>query len=240
MSGTLYGVSVGPGDPELMTVKACRVIRACGLIAYPLTAGPIDAGTREDSLAYRIAEQAVPELQEKKCEAVYSPMTRDRDRLAEVHKEGARKLETYLDQGTDIAFLTLGDVTLYSTFSYVQAIVEADGYKVRLISGVPSFCAVAARLGKPLVLGDESLVVETAQEALKSSFQNSENTTYVLMKTGKRLSSVKASLQAAGREGQLVENCGMESEKVYASLGEFPDRAGYFSTLIAKGQKTST
>lgn len=139
MRGILYGVGVGPGDPEMMTLKAVRMIREADVVAVP-------GECAKDTVAYRIAVQAVPELEAKELLAIYMPMTHDRAKMQENHQKGAKLLEKMLDTGKKVVFLTLGDPTIYSTFSYLQRIVEVDGYETGCVSGIPSFCATAARL----------------------------------------------------------------------------------------------
>ena len=112
MKGTLYGVGVGPGDPELMTLKAARMIRENEIIAVP-------GADVKDTVAYKIAVQAVPELADKELLPIYMPMTHDAKELEENHEKGAKALEACLDQGKNVVFLTLGDPCVYSTFSYL-------------------------------------------------------------------------------------------------------------------------
>ena len=144
MRGKLIGVGVGPGDPELMTVKAIRVIKENDIIALP-------GSVAKETTAYKIAVQMVPELEGKELVALDFPMKMDREELDRYHQAGAKKLESILDTGKNVVFLTLGDVTVYSTFSYVQHYVEADGYEIELINGITSFCAAASVIGQPLV-----------------------------------------------------------------------------------------
>ena len=101
MKGTLFGLGVGPGDPELMTLKAVRMIRENEVIAVP------GADVRE-TVAYKIAVQAVPELADKELLPIYMPMTHDAEELELNHAKGAKTLESYLDQGKNIVFVTLG------------------------------------------------------------------------------------------------------------------------------------
>ena len=131
-----------------------------------------------------------------------------------------------------MVFLTLGDVTVYSTFSYVQHIVEADGYQIRLVSGVPSFCAAAAALGQPLTEWTQPLHIIPAVHKLDAALDMPGN--YVLMKSGTKMEQVKQKLQETGRRVMMVENCGMPDEKRYLSLEDIPDQSGYFSLIIAK------
>ncbi len=225
MRGKAYGVGVGPGDPEYMTLKAVRLIRENEVIAVP---GKIAA----ESVAYKIAVQAVPELAEKTLVPVWMPMVRDRAAIDAEHRKGAKLLESYLDQGKNVVYITLGDPTVYCTFSYLQHFLEADGYEVELISGVPSFCAAAARLNLPLAEWDEPLHVVPAVHKTDSALELEGN--YVLMKSASHMAEVKALLRGSGKKVAAVENCSMPDEKVYRSLEEIPDDAGYFSLIIAK------
>ena len=225
MVGILYGVGVGPGDPELMTLKAARLIRENGVIAVPGT-------VPQEATAYRIAVQAVPQLAEKELVPVSMPMVHDREALTRSHEAGANVLEAYLASGKNVVFLTLGDPTVYSTFIYIQRIVESHGYSTALVSGVPSFCAAAARLNMPLVEWNEPLHVIPAAHRLDDALSAPGN--YVLMKSGRKMDRVKKLLMESGRGVAMVENCGMENEHLYRSVEEIPDDAGYYSLIIAK------
>lgn len=228
MKGIAYGVGVGPGDPEYMTLKACRLIRENEIIAVP---GKVP----QESVAYRIAAAAVPELAEKTLVPVWMPMLRDREKIDAEHRKAAALFESYLDQGKNVVFLTLGDPTVYCTFSYIQHYLEADGYPIKLVSGITSFCAAAARLGIPLVEWDEPLHVQPAVHKLEADLELPGN--YVLMKSASQMAAVKEILRRSGRKVSMVENCCMESEKCYHSVDEIPDDAGYFSLIIAKESK---
>ena len=225
VKGKAYGVGIGPGDPELMSLKAVRLIKENEVIAVP-------GKKAEDSLAYKIAAGAVPEIAEKQLLAVDMPMTKDREKLAKAHRDGAKLIEKYLDQGKNVIFLTLGDSTVYCTFSYLQHILEEDGYSVELVPGIPSFCAAAARLGTSLTEWDEMLHVVPALH--KAGDADSLPGNCVLMKSASHMKEVKEALAKSGRKVQAVENCTLPGEKVYRSLEEIPDDAGYFSLIIAK------
>ena len=228
MKGTLYGVGVGPGDPELMTLKAVRLIRENMIIAVP-------GADPKETVAYKIAVQAVPELAEKELLPIYMPMTHDPEELERNHAKGAQTLEEVLDKGKNIVFLTLGDPCVYSTFSYLQKRVEKDGYHTELVIGITSFCAAAARLNIPLSEWNEQLHVVPAVHRLDSTLNESGN--YILMKSGKKMNQVKEILAQSGRDVLMVENCGMENEHIYRSVEEIPDDAGYYSLIIAKEAK---
>ena len=225
MKGIAYGVGVGPGDPELMTVKAIRLIQENRVIALP-------GKDPKRSAAYQIAVQSVPDLAEKKLVPIEMPMVRDRAVLKNAHRKGAQIIADYLDRGENVIYLTLGDPTVYSTFSNLQHILEAEGYPVELVSGVPSFCAAAARLKLPLAEGEEPVYVLPA--ACHTDQRYPETGTCVLVKPGRNMQAVKELLRKSGREASAVENCGMKDEKIYRRLEELPDQAGYFTLIIAK------
>ena len=218
-------MGVGPGDPELMTLKAVRLIREADVIAVP-------GKEPREAVAYKIAAGAVPEIAHKELAPVYMPMIKDRALIDVEHRKAAKLVEGYLDQGKDVVYITLGDPTIYCTFTYIQHILEADGYPVELVSGISSFCAAAARLSLPLVEWDEQLHVVPAVHKLEKALD--EPGTYVLMKSASQMKTVKEQLRRTGRRVWMVENCSMENERVYRSLDEIPDDAGYFSLIIAK------
>ena len=122
MTGILFGTGIGPGDPELMTLKAVRLIRENDTIAVP-------GEKPEESIAYQIAVQAVPELAEKELVAIPMPMTKNAKELEENHRRGAEKIEELLDAGKNVVFLTLGDPTVYSTYLYVHRRLRCENCK---------------------------------------------------------------------------------------------------------------
>lgn len=227
MNGILYGVGVGPGDPELMTLKAVRLIEETDVIAVP-------GKQPKETVAYKIAAGAVPDLDKKELVPIYMPMTMDKEEQHKNHLAGANLLEEYLKNGKNVVFLTLGDPTIYSTFSYIQHIVDADGFETGLVSGIPSFCAAAARMNISLVEWNEPLHIIPAVHKLDEEMTQHGN--YVLMKSASGMGQVKKLLSRSGRSVQMVENCGMPQEHIYRSLEEIPEDAGYYSLIVAKEQ----
>ncbi len=225
MAGTLYGLGIGPGDPELMTLKAVRLIRENKVIALP-------GKDPKETVAYQIAVQAVPELADKKLVAVEMPMTKDARLLAESHERAAELLEAYLKLDENVVFLTLGDATVYSTYLYVHRLLEQRGYDTRIVSGITSFCAVAARLNTGLVEKDQQLHVIPASYQMEEALKLPG--TKVLMKAGRKINEVKRFLKEQNLSAVMVENCGMEDEKIYHSTEEIPENAGYYSLIIVK------
>ena len=225
MAGKICGVGVGPGDPELLTIKAARLIKNAGVIGIP-------AEHKETCKAYQIAAGAVEEIREKEVVPFPFLMTRDPERLKESHDRLAEKAAGYLDQGRDLVFLTLGDPAVYSTYMYLHRRLTAMGYEAEIVSGVTSFCAAAARLS--VSLGDGS----TPIHILPGSFPLEEGLslpgTRVLMKSGKQMGAVKKALVSGEYEVLMAENCGMEGERLIGRAQDIPEDAGYYSLVIVK------
>ena len=209
-------------------MKAIRLIRENEVIAVP-------GRDAKASVAYQIAVQAVPELREKKLLQIPMPMVKDRRQLQDAHREGAALIKHYLDNGENVVYLTLGDPTIYCSFSYLQHILEAEGYPVVLVSGVPSFCAAAARLNLPLTEWDEPLHVIPSVHSTDEKLD--QPGTYVLMKSAGHMKPVKEMLTSSSREAVAVLNCGMDGEQVCQRIEEIPDDAGYFSLIISRQRR---
>ncbi len=220
MAGKLYAVGVGPGDPELITLKAMKTIKDADCIACPGSHG-------EPGIAYRIAMEAIPEMTSKERLPLEFPMRKDD--LQQAHQKAAGQIMHHLSLGKKVAFLTLGDPGLYSTFYYVADIIKTQGYDIEVISGIPALCAASARLEKPLSLGDGSVMITSGE------FCEVEGT-LVILKAGSRLKELKEKVSACNKEASLVENCGMPDEKVYETLQAIPDEAGYFSLMIVQAK----
>jgi len=228
MKGKLYGVGVGPGDPELLTLKALRIIKGSDIIAVPGEAA-------QESVAFEIAKGAYPQLAQKECMAIPMPMTKDPEVLKESHEKGAARLEEALQGGKQIAFLTLGDPSVYSTYLYVHTKLLEKGCEAEIISGIPSFCAAAARFGIGLVEKAEPLHVIPASYQIEDALCLPG--TKILMKAGRKIKEVKEQLLTMKAQGFMIENCGMENEKIYKTIEEIPENAGYYSLIIVKEEK---
>ena len=225
--GIFYGISVGPGDPELLTRKAVRVMEECKVIATPQTKG-------ENTLALDIASAAV-DMSGKTILPIRFLMTKDKDALQKSHEEAADEIAAWLDKGEDVGMLNLGDVSIYSTFRYNHEILKARGYETVVIPGVPSFCAVAARLNTGLTeMGKPLHIIPASHEGLAESLALPGSK--ILMKTGKSMPAVKQALKEAGlyEKASLVQNCGLPDEKACPTLDEADEDPSYFTTILVK------
>ena len=178
---------------------------------------------------------AYEELEEKTLIPVAMPMTKDPQVLKANHDKAADQVESYLKEGKNVVFLTLGDTTVYSTYLYVHKRILERGYEAEIVSGITSFCAVAARLNMGLVEADQPLhVIPATYKAQEMDEILKLPGTKVLMKTGKKMKQVKESIEKSGQKAVMIENCGMPSEKIYRSAEEIPEDSGYYSLIIVK------
>ncbi len=225
VSGCLYSIGVGPGDPELMTLKAVHTISKCPVLVLP-------AESRQKCVAYQIARHILPEIDEKEAVCLVMPMTKDKEKLERNHEEGAVKVAQILEEGRDAAFLTIGDPTVYATSMYIHQRVAQMGYQTQIISGVPSFCAAAAKLGVSLGEKQEQIHVIPASYDIEVAMQLSG--TKILMKAGKKMPFVKQCVKKHQGWAAMVENCGMPDEHVWINPDSMPDQPGYYTLVIAK------
>ncbi|ALS23529.1 MULTISPECIES: precorrin-2 C(20)-methyltransferase [Paenibacillus] len=155
--GTLYGVGVGPGDPELITVKAFRLLKESPVIAYPRK----KSGAK--SYALTIVEMYV-DTREKEMLALTFPMTKDKEALEKQWNKTVDTVWSHLEQGKNVVFVTEGDPMLYSTYIHLMRLMKERHPEVEAISvpGISSVNAAASRLGLPLADGDEQMAIVPA------------------------------------------------------------------------------
>jgi precorrin-2/cobalt-factor-2 C20-methyltransferase len=228
MAGCLYGVGVGPGDPELMTLKAVRCIRRCPVIAIP-------TGDKQTCTAYQIVRQEIPEIEEKECLSIVMPMTKNKEILEKSHTEGAEAVAAVLVSGQDVAFLTIGDPTVYATYMYIHQRIVKMGYEAVIISGVPSFCAAAGKLGISLAETKEQLHIIPASYDIEAAMELPG--TKVLMKAGKKMPQVREMLAQHPQKAMMVENCGMADEHIWTDTDRMPEHPGYYTLVIVREDK---
>lgn len=227
MLGKLYGVGVGPGDPELLTLKAVRIIKESDIIAIPNT-------DKDKCTAYKIVKQIIEDIDEKEFLYIDMPMTKDEEKLKNSHEAGKNIIIDNLKEGKNIAFLTLGDPVIYSTYIYIHKLIKEAGYETEIINGITSFCACAAKINEGLVEKSQELHIIPASYQIEESLGFPG--TKVLMKSGKKISDVKDKIKEKNLKAVMIENCGMENEKVYEDLDHIPEGASYYSLIIVKEQ----
>lgn len=230
--GTLYGIGIGPGDPELITLKGARLISACRYLFVP------KARTAAESVALAIAKPLVgPGTQ---IEELVFPMTADHTELAQRWDEAAGRVAGVLESGEDACFLTLGDPLLYSTYIYLLQALRRRMPNLTAVTvpGIMAFSLAAALTEFPVGEGRRPVTIVPAADDLASVRQAlAQGGTVVLMKIGKRLGDVIALLAEHGLLGQsvFVSHAGMANQRVETDLNrlraEGPE-AGYLSIIL--------
>ena len=225
MTGTLYGVGLGPGDPELMTLKAHRLISSAKTIAYPAAEGV-------PSFARQIAADVIPADAEEL--PIEMPMTVNRFPAKEIYDSAAETISEKLQSGEDVVVLCEGDPFLYGSFMYLYERLSGE-HPCQIVPGVSSVHACAAELGRPLAARNEVLTIipgPLEDDRLKERIQNSE--ACVIMKVGRHLPRVKNLLKDLG----LLEKAGYVEratlpERQAMPLASYPNEtAPYFSMII--------
>ncbi|MCL2632177.1 MAG: precorrin-2 C(20)-methyltransferase [Coriobacteriia bacterium] len=228
MIGKLYGIATGPGDPELLTIKAIKALGRADVIAIPAHSG-------EDRTALAIVQQYVQDKEVLEC---FFAMSRNVDERVAARKAAAQSIVRYLDAGKTVGFITLGDSTTYSTYMYVHEIVTELGYPAEIIPGVTSFAAAAAALGIALCIGDESLTVIPARHSQDISELLDIPGNKVIMKSSANLVSVLEELKRRGQNNNtyVVSRASMADQRLFRSIDNFLEdpETGYFTIAIVK------
>ena len=224
MSGILYGVGLGPGDPGLITVKSSRLISKARVIAYPSLAGG-------QSFARSIAAGLIsPDAEEIVMDV---PMTVERAPAQAAYDIGAKNIAAALDRGEDVVCLCEGDPFFYGSFMYLYARLASD-YQVKVVPGVTSVTTCAARAGMPLAARNERLTVlpgPLPTEELRVRIEGAESV--AIMKVGRHLSKIRAVIADLGLtdKAAYIERASLPDELV-CPLAHAPETAPYFSMII--------
>ena len=228
MTGRLYGVGLGPGAPDLMTLRAARLIEGASVIAYPTLAGG-------ESFARSIAADLIPAGAEEIVLDV--PMALERAPAQAAYDDGAARIAAALDAGKDVVCLCEGDPFFYGSFMYLFARLS-ERFEVEVVPGVTSVTACAARAGMPLVARNERLTIlpgPLPEAELTARIAGAES--LAILKVGRHLPKLR---DVIGRLGLMdravyVERATLPNE-VILPLAKAPEAAPYFSMiLITKG-----
>ncbi len=231
MNGKIIGVGIGPGDPDLVTLRAIHVLREAHVVVAPR------AREDTDSLALRIAKNHIGDS----CEIreVCFPMTKDENTLNSSWKNAAQEILTLAQHGKTVAFITLGDAMLYSTWGYVlREVRELDPHvSVSTVPGITAMAACAAQIGEPLAEGDTPLLVwpgnPSAQIPLK-------NTNCVFMKASRHLKKIESIVEANEGKCVALRNCCLPNQEITHDLSMWQNDTQYFTTVLswcARGEK---
>ena len=224
--GRFYGIGVGVGDPENITVKATKRLHEVDVIVLP------EAKSGEGSTAFNIVKEYVkPDVEQLFLEF---PMIRDVEARKVFRKNNAGKINVELEKGKKVAFLTIGDPMTYSTYTYVLEHIS-DDVEVETIAGITSFNSIAARLNIPLMIGDEDLKVVSVNRKTDIYKEIENNDNLVLMKISRDFEKIKKAIIETGNKENavIVSDCGKENEVFYWDI-ESVEEVPYFSTMILK------
>jgi precorrin-2/cobalt-factor-2 C20-methyltransferase len=234
MIGKLYGIGTGPGDSELLTLKAIRIIGECGVIAVP-------AVESNDRTAFSVVEKYL--IGKEILECRFS-MEQDEEKRKRQRILVANQICTVLESGTSVGFVTLGDPSVYSTYCYIDKIIAARGFETEIIPGIASYSAVAALLKIPLCEGNQPFHIIPAgcEEHIRDWIDLSGNK--IIMKSGKKMRQILEMLEQHGlsKQTKIVSRCTMTGQQIFETIEEFNrhennNQAGYFSIIFVMETK---
>ncbi len=226
--GKLYGIGVGPGDTELLTLKAAKILEKVPVICAPR------ASNEKESIALSIVQPIIDKREDHKKLMIVAPifpMKEDIESLKRHWMEASMIIADYLNSGRDVAFVTLGDPSIFSTFTYVQKNLETN-YEIEVVPGITSFTACAASIGKPLVEKNEILtVVPKIDDRLNDILDKGD--CFVIMKASRNSKEVEKIIKKDPRDKTItsVQNCTQENEKI---IDGFSKEKPYLTTTIVK------
>lgn len=224
----LFVIGVGPGDPELITLKGKKILERIKLIFYP-------SGGKE-TFALSIVEKLLP-LSDKKLVELYFPMKRD-ESLKELWQGLAESIIKELDIYKEGAFITLGDPSFYATFFYLKPYLQEKEIEIEIIPGISSFSALSAKLTLSLALGREEAVITVAENFIKNFEKFVNFDTIVIMKGNRHFNEIKEWAKKYSYQGLLGKRIGQGEEKIWEDLNlASEEELDYFSTIILKKKK---
>ncbi len=233
MLGTLYGIGVGPGDPELLTLKAVRILKE---VSHVFTA----ASSKNDySVAFDIVRDHLHA--DTPVDKLNFPMTFNPESLENAWRDNCRKVVQVLEEGKDAAFLTIGDPLTFSTFIYLMRKIRhrLPNAPITVVPGITSFQAAAASANVPLAEGEETITIISGAkggERFREAVHASEN--LVLMKTYKHFQDILGEIKDAGLEKNccFVSRCGQNGQMVETDFDKLQgmEQPHYLSLMIVK------
>ncbi len=228
MTGKLYGVGVGPGDPKLLTIKAKEILEAVDVIAVPVKA------PGEESTALSIIRPTV-DLKNKEIMPVVFKMEPSAGKRTECRRQAAEQLTAQLDSGKNVAMIVLGDISVYSTYHLAFKYIREKGYVTENIPGISAFSGGAARAQISLAEGNQNMMVISSlkgREALEEALGVCDN--LVVMKAGRTMMQMMDVLKEQKLEDKTIvlSNIGMADE--YIGPPDTDREYGYFTTLMIK------
>jgi precorrin-2/cobalt-factor-2 C20-methyltransferase len=235
--GTLYGIGVGPGDPDLITVKGAEILRRCPHVFVP------KARQEGGSVALSIAEKHIGP--EAAIHEIIFPMITDKTELAARWEESAAAVAEVIERGFDACFLTLGDAFLYSTYIYLLRALRkrVPDVEVVTVPGITAFSAAAALAEFPVGEAKEPVtIIPTADDLDEVRRALSEGGTVVLMKIGKRLQRILEVLEEFGALNRCVfiSRAGMGEQRIVRDMHELlgqKEDTGYLSIILVRGKR---
>ena len=234
MSGMLYGLGLGPGDSDLVTIKAAAVMRDVPVIVYVT---PIRSGKPNISFARSIAEPHL--IGEKKEIPIAIPMLDNPAPGRKIYDEVSKEIANFLDSGQNVAVLCEGDPLFFGSFMYLLKRLK-DDYTVVTVPGVSSMSAAAAAANLPLVARNQTITLIPAtlsESEIKNRIQIGESA--AILKLGKNIVKVKKALNDLGRlqDALYIERASMKDEKILL-LSDAPNNAPYFSIVLLTNAET--
>ncbi|WP_136656467.1 precorrin-2 C(20)-methyltransferase [Nitratireductor sp. XY-223] len=224
MTGTLYGLGVGPGDPELLTLKAHRILRDCPVVAYP---APDTGQSFARSIAARYLRAGQKEY------PIVVPMRIERFPARDIYDTAARDLSRILEEGRDVAVLCEGDPFFYGSFMYLYERL-AGRFDCEIVPGVSSVMAGAAALGRPLAARNDVLtVIPGPLPDAQISERLGSADAVAIIKIGRHFGRIKALLEREGLSGNAgyLERISLAQERILP-LDEAEGSAPYFSMIL--------
>jgi len=223
-SGKFHGIGIGPGDPDLITIKAVKILEKVDIVIAPFS--------KNQSIAYKIVSPYIKGQVVK----LRFPMIRDKRVLEGFWENNTRQIKAMLDEGKDVAFITLGDPMIYSTYIYIFN--RLKDYDRETVPGIPSFCAAAAKLGISIAEGDDPFVVvpTSDEKIIDKALEDFDNV--ILMKVSRNFNLIAHKLKEKGFKTGFVSRCCHENEEIHYDLDNLKNqKVDYLSLVIGKKAK---